>query len=219
MRDYKTARTIYGLLEFIAWVAVAGGLIFAVAGASATTGFARSPIGALGAVPGLVLALIGILAVAAVQDFRAGVDTAEMTGKMLALQKEQLQLVKDAQSFGFEANNGAGASSPTTHAKSASPPKDVRPESKTVPAPAEQIGSEGEQGKIESTYSRQIEHAGETVQLESGKAESGRKTFDRVDVAKEYVPAAKSNGRAEPTISLPGPDQRSKPQKVPQGLA
>lgn len=94
MREYTTARTIFGILEFIAWAAVIGGVIFALVGASATTGFSRSSAGLLGALPGMWIAFVGILAVATVQFFRAGVDTAEMTGKMLKIAEQQLKIAK-----------------------------------------------------------------------------------------------------------------------------
>lgn len=53
--------------------------------------------GVLGAVPGMIGMLVGIFFVIVVQVGRAAVDTAQMTGKLLDISEQQLQLSKAAQ--------------------------------------------------------------------------------------------------------------------------
>lgn len=101
MREYSTARTIFGLVEIVAWTAVVAGGIAGFVGATAATGFSGRSAGFMGAIPGFAIAFFGIIAVATVQFYRAGVDTAEMTGRMLQISKEQLQLAKEAQKASF----------------------------------------------------------------------------------------------------------------------
>ena len=48
MRSYETARTIFGILEFVAWTAVVAGLIAAFAGANAASYYSGSSAGLLG---------------------------------------------------------------------------------------------------------------------------------------------------------------------------
>ena len=88
MREYSTARTIFGILEFVAWVAVIIGIVVAIRGADAVGRYGGGAALAA-AVPGLILSLVGIIAVATVQFYRAGVDSARIAGKMYLLALEQ----------------------------------------------------------------------------------------------------------------------------------
>ena len=100
MRNYSTARTIFGILEFVAWTAVVIGIIVAIMVASAGGYYTGSAFSLAGAIPGLILSLLGLIGAAIVQNCRAGVDTAEMTGKMLKISEQQLQLSRTSAGYG-----------------------------------------------------------------------------------------------------------------------
>lgn len=98
MHEYKTARTIFGFMEFLSWAVVVIGVIaaFALANAGGSRfGGMMSGGAAFGAaMPGIILAIFGLFGVMYVQTGRATVDTAEMTGKMLKNSNEELKLLK-----------------------------------------------------------------------------------------------------------------------------
>ena len=114
MRSYETSRTLFGILEFICWAAIVIGGIMLVVGISAPTN-ARYGIGpqAVFAVPGLILPLAGLMGVVLVQTARAAVDTAELTGQILHVSRDQLEVSKqslrqsEALEKGFEALKSA----------------------------------------------------------------------------------------------------------------
>lgn len=95
MRSYETARSLFGFLEFIFWSIVAIGVIGAAMGAEgASRGFGGGAL--VGALPGLALALLGLLGVAMIQNARAGVDAAEYSQQMLKVARDQLEISKQA---------------------------------------------------------------------------------------------------------------------------
>ena len=102
MRNYSTARGILSFIEFVAWTVVVAGVIVALLGAGTGNmggaalgrGVGGAVGGFLGALPGLFVALVGLIFAAFIQLCRASVDTAEMTGKMLKIAEEQLQVAK-----------------------------------------------------------------------------------------------------------------------------
>lgn len=220
MREYTTARTIFGILEFVAWVAIVGGIIFAITGASAATGFSGRSAGLLGAVPGLLFAFIGIIAVAIVQSSRANVDTAEMTGKMLQISKEQLQLTKDAQKASFAVKAAPAKPAATKPAEPATNPTDFDPVKLAERKPNGQDAPPKVEAATNTVYQYKVEHQGETIGLANGKAIWGGQSFDTVDAAKEYVTSVKGNGRAEPIVASPDDrPQLTANRAAPQGLS
>ena len=134
MRNYSTARGLFSFIEFVAWTIVVAGVIVALAGMSAGnmggSAFGRGGGGALGAIlgalPGLALALFGLISAGFIQNARANVDTAEMTGKMLKIAEAQLQISRSATQPGFAP---ASPHAPS-HAKA------VAPGSASVQAPS-----------------------------------------------------------------------------------
>jgi hypothetical protein len=109
MRSYETSRKIFSILEFFGWAAVVLGAIVVVTGfgaASATRGYNGSGLALMAIVPGLALAFFGLMGIAGAQVGRAGVDTAEMTGQMLKVARDQLQVSKDALRGGKQTETG-----------------------------------------------------------------------------------------------------------------
>ena len=92
MRNYATARGIFSLLEFVGWVTVIGGVILAIAFGNSVGKYARPEAAVSAVLPGLIVALFGLLFVGAVQAWRASVDTAEYTQQMLKIARDQLEV-------------------------------------------------------------------------------------------------------------------------------
>ena len=219
MREYTTARTIFGILEFIAWVAVAGGLLFALVGASAATGFSGSSAGLIGAVPGLLFAFIGIIAVAIVQSSRANVDTAEMTGKMLQISKEQLQIAKDGQKASFAAKPAPAKAAVPKETAATYNRADFDPVAISQ-RQAAQRQTAGTTRVAPATANQSIEYKGETIVLDGAKASVGGLKFATVDAARNHIDRLERHERREPVLSMP--TDRLKmlaADRVPEGLA
>lgn len=96
MRSYETARTLFKFLAFCAWTVVVLGVIVALLGAGSVSQYASGGAGLLAMVPGLGIALAGLLLVAFVQIGRANVDTAEYTQQMLKISRDQLEVSKQS---------------------------------------------------------------------------------------------------------------------------
>jgi hypothetical protein len=92
-RSYATARTVFAITEFAGWCIVVIGAIASLVGFSTGglmgMGFGEPPfaIRLLSMIPGLGMALAGLVSVAFVQSSRANVDSAEMSREMLALMR------------------------------------------------------------------------------------------------------------------------------------
>lgn len=110
MRSYEAARSLFGFLSFLSWVVIIlGGFValFGGAAASEMMGYGGELIGFMaGAVPGLILALMGFFGLVFAQIGRAGVDTAEYSQQSLQISREQLEVSRQALRHGEEVKNG-----------------------------------------------------------------------------------------------------------------
>jgi len=102
MRSYETARGMFSFLAFVGWSAVVIGVLAAISGAQMKTGFGGS-VGFVGALPGIIIAVVGLLNIAIVQAARATVDTAEYTQQMLKIARDQLDVSKQSLKQGYQA--------------------------------------------------------------------------------------------------------------------
>lgn len=142
-RSYETARTIFGILEFVAWTAVVVGIIAAFAASSATgSSFGRSAGMAvfLAAVPGIALSVVGLIAAALVQNCRAGVDSAEMSGHMLKIAEEQLKISKEAHKASL-AQSASFAQVQKSPAKPATPVAEPASSDASAASPAPKVAA------------------------------------------------------------------------------
>lgn len=102
MRSYETARRFFGFLEFMAWLIVLlgiGGAIIGLMIASDVAKYQHVP-GALtliGLIPGLFVLFLGVIGIVLAQSSRASVDTAELTGQILKVARDQLEVSKQGQ--------------------------------------------------------------------------------------------------------------------------
>ena len=99
MRSYDAARGYFGFLEFIAWCALVGGGLLAFSGGAITSqstsfGGANFLPMLMGAVPGLILMVIGFFSLVYVQGSRAAVDCAEYAQQALKVSRDQLDISK-----------------------------------------------------------------------------------------------------------------------------
>lgn len=92
MRSYDTARAVFSFLEFVTWASVAIGVILVFVGIEEAPRNAKL----LGATPGILFTLFGILGVATVQAGRAGVDSAEYGQQMLKIARDQLEVSRQS---------------------------------------------------------------------------------------------------------------------------
>ena len=92
MRNYETARGIFSFMELVGWATVIGDIILAVSMGNAVSRYARPDALVSAILPGLIVALAGLLFVGAVQAWRASVDTAEYTQQMLKIARDQLEV-------------------------------------------------------------------------------------------------------------------------------
>lgn len=104
MRSYEAARRTFNKLETVARIISAVGTLIAIGGGLA--GFALmsnsmpGPLAmAIGAVPGLMVAMYGSSSLASAQMGRASVDCAEYAQLSLSVSRQQLELAQEALSF------------------------------------------------------------------------------------------------------------------------
>ncbi len=98
MRSYETSRTIFAIIEFLAWCSlVLGGLFFIIGlnGIFSRSGFG-SNLSAILIIPGVILVVFALLTIVTIQTARAGVDTAELTGQMLKVARDQLEVSRQS---------------------------------------------------------------------------------------------------------------------------
>ena len=100
MRSYEAARSMFAFLSFLSWVVIILGGFAALFGGAAASEMMRSGdqfIGFMvGAIPGLILALLGFFGLVFAQIGRAGVDTAEYGQQSLQISREQLEVSRQA---------------------------------------------------------------------------------------------------------------------------
>lgn len=196
MRNYSTARGLLSFIEFVAWTLVVAGVVVALLGmgvgnlGGASIGRSGAEVlgGALGAVPGIVLAIFGLLFAALVQIARANVDTAEMTGKMLTIAEEHLRVAKKAANVSFAPSVSVTPShAPASTAKSGS----IRATAPT--ASVETSGPASGQPLLAQTSSSprfiaSFEHAGLRIQrTATDQYHVDGQVFDAVGPAKAYA--------------------------------
>ena len=97
MRSYETARNLFSFLGFCAGALIVLGAIVALMGGSATQSLGRNA-GAIqfiiGAMPGIMIAAVGVIGQTMVQMGRASVDTAEYAQQSLDISRKHLELSK-----------------------------------------------------------------------------------------------------------------------------
>lgn len=160
MHEYRTARTIFGFVEFCIWSLTVVGAALAYAGLAGGD-IILSGGGVIAMMPGLAMAFYGIVGVMLVQIGRASVDTAEMTGKLLANSESQLRLMQT------QSGSGAGVS--------VAKPSLAKREHTPRPIASEQPSTEI------------TEYKGTTIERRGSIAFVGQHRFESIAAAKRHI--------------------------------
>ena len=184
MRSYEAARSLFALLSFLSWAVIVMGGIAAVFGGGAAADMMRYGeqfIGFLvGAIPGVILALMGFFGLVFAQIGRAGVDTAEYSQQSLQISRDHLEVSRQALRHGEDVKNGFAA------LKAQVP----------VPATASYASPNGlsrvdnprsDQAMPATTYAKALEYKGHEIQtLADGYRFAGME-FKSLDAARTYI--------------------------------
>ncbi|WP_323771753.1 hypothetical protein [Antarctobacter sp.] len=188
MRSYEAARGLLGFLGFLAWCAIVGGVVVAIGAGSAvsqTRSFGVSGgamAGMVAAMPGLILAFLGFLALAQVQTGRAGVDTAEYTQQMLKIARDQLEVSKQSLKQSgvprksFEAQRQE-VPEPVVSAADGSYQQAISPSTTEPPSPVQ----------LEHLVGTSIEHGPEQIEVTEDGYVYGEEPFPTLEAAKAKV--------------------------------
>lgn len=172
MRSYASARTLYSFLEFLGWSVVLLGLVVGLMLVSSAGRYASDSQKFLLFLMGGGGSLVGLFLVASVQNWRAGVDSAEYGQQMLKIARDQLavsqqgvkQSVTTPQSFA-SVQTDQGQDAPTNIKRKAASSK---------PKPA-------------SEPARTIEYGGKEILIENGKYTCNGIPFSSLEKAQGYV--------------------------------
>lgn len=101
MRSYEAARRSFGFIEFVARAVMLVGVLAAIGGGMTASGLAPRNVppalfGALGAMPGGLIALMGFYGIATAQMGRSSVDSAEYAQQSLDVSRKQLEVSQQA---------------------------------------------------------------------------------------------------------------------------
>lgn len=121
LRSYGVARTIFSIVEFVGWCVVVIGVIvgFALAGSAAR--YVSGGEKFLLFLAGASGSLLGLFLVGSVQNWRAGVDSAEYGQQMLKVARDQLEVSKQGlKRQEVESRSFAALKSPTEQASTTS---------------------------------------------------------------------------------------------------
>ena len=93
--NYRAARSVFGIAEFVLWCGFGLGIILAIVAAGAASNGFGSP-GILAAAPGLAFSILCFIGMVIVQIGKAGVDSADFAYQSLAIARQQLEISKQA---------------------------------------------------------------------------------------------------------------------------
>lgn len=194
MRSYETSRNFFAGMEFCAWCAVVVGAIFTLIGlhgffSTNNSGFGGPSPSVLFLVPGAILGPVGILGVILCQLGRAQVDTAELTGQILHVARDQLsvsrQSLRQAETLrkGFEALRAQDAEGPgTDFGALAAKPKVRRQSSSLV------FGGSLDDGPTATSEAPKVTiFAGCEIEHRDGKYVYSGRSFETLEGAKWYI--------------------------------
>jgi len=165
-RSYATARTVLTFLEAIAWLMVGLGVILALAFVSASqSSFGGNSLISIfmAMMPGIVISIVGLILVALVQVGIANVDTAEMTGEMLRIARNNKVSDTLTERYGSSVNH------------------------ETLPKQPEQPTEQNELDDLGFDQRGQLTYKGKEIQRNDNKFLVGGAVFSTLDKAKDYI--------------------------------
>lgn len=165
MHEYRTARSVFGFVEFLAWAMVIGGVFVVIAGftaGSAVGGFGRTGgflAVMMATLPGIGMIAISLTIIVFVQIGRAGVDTSERVGRLIEINRDGFQYLKSQSS---ELPASFDLKSKPISANVSPAPETLAPQ--TIPYKGYEI-----------------------VVGDSGSIRVGKQDFMGIDIAKRYI--------------------------------
>lgn len=118
MKTFETARVVLGLIELLAWFGLLLSILYTVQHTSEALGYTDDMLRiSVAAAPGVIGAVVSLLFIVFVQGARANVETAEWTGQILAVSRQQLDISQRALMRGPEHPASLGDLTPTEGAK------------------------------------------------------------------------------------------------------
>lgn len=172
MRSYGAARGLFSFLAFVAWSMIVIGIIAAVLVVGESSSRAPRMMIVIFLISSLALSVFGLFLLAAIQNGRATVDTAEYTQQMLKIARDQLEVSNQALKQGYET-----AASFSTQAEPESTKQANGYTSKEQPPKPE----------LKSEVTKSIDYKGESIQkLASGYQYKGA-SFRSLDAVRTYV--------------------------------
>jgi len=198
MRSYETARRLYSILAFFAWVMMIGGVLVAVVAAKSLSAYAPPGTGLLAAAPGFGIGFTGLLLLAIVQNARATVDTAELTQQMLKVARDQLEVSQQSLKQGiliergFEALKQTQPSAPMASFADAAQTKFEAAETKNNTP----IAPPPEPTATRELAAGETEYAGRIIKEEDGSFIFAKLSFDSLAAAHRYIDQLGVNPKA-----------------------
>ena len=184
MRSYEAARSLFALLSFLSWAVIVMGGIAAVFGGGAAAEMMRYGeqfIGFLvGAIPGVILALMGFFGLVFAQIGRAGVDTAEYSQQSLQISRDHLEISRQALRHGEEVKNSFATLKAQVPVPVAASYADIKGQTREdVPSIVPPVAA--------ATYAKIIAYKGRDIhQLAQGFRFEGTE-FRTLDAARTYI--------------------------------
>lgn len=179
MRSYEAARSLFSFLAFCAWSVVVIGVLVALIGAGGGSRYGGAGAGLLAMVPGIGIAIAGLLLLAFVQMGRAGVDTAEYTQQMLKISRDQLDVSKQSlkQGDAFQKSySSLNKETKDTPQKSGYGAKTTKPE-KAAPSLETPV----------SNYGKKTSYNGHAISEANGMFHVANAEFRQIEHAKEHI--------------------------------
>lgn len=209
MRSYEAARLYFGILEFIGWCVIIGGIIFFFVGLSTGSqvnlyGNRSGGMAFIGAVPGLAIMFLGFLGLVFAQIGRAGVDSAEYAQQSLKIAREQLDISKQALKQGATPDAGfAALQAAKDDLRSGQEP------AVPVPKPSFADVKPADEAKTEVAPqpSETIEYRGKSIRVVEGGYDFGGTIFETLEKAKARVEEVTYSQKIEPGPPQPYSDQ------------
>ena len=177
MRNYQTARSLFSFLEFLSWAMVVLGVLAALILANSVSRYAPQGAGIMAALPGVAISFLGVVSAAMVQNWRAGVDSAEYGQQMLKLARDQLEISREALQQGRKQVESFATVAEGTNGGAES----AKPSFADAPA------VDPETSENAQTREGAIEYKGRTISKEEGQFVFSNMAFGSLEQAQGYI--------------------------------
>ncbi|WP_421702326.1 hypothetical protein [Aliiroseovarius sp.] len=189
MRSYSTARRLFSILEFGGRVIIAIGLIVGyILAASVETYVSDGTKILLFLLVGLGASFIGLIVIGAVQNWRAGVDSAEYNQQMLKVARDQLAVSRQALRQGTTQPQGFAAATQDTPPTSRHGFAADRRQATAPPRPEPQSQPQAQaRAQPQPNGAETIAYKGKTIEIRNGAYAYNSLRFETLEEAQAYI--------------------------------